>query len=26
VVLMLASFARRRAKLAMLDEFPDPSI
>jgi MFS family permease len=26
VVLMMASFARRRAKLAMLDEFPDPSI
>src|ERR1700744_4263263 len=26
VVLMLASFARRRAKLQMLDEFPDPSI
>jgi MFS family permease len=25
-VLMLASFARRRAKLTMLDEFPDPSI
>ena len=26
VVLMFASFARRRAKLQMLDEFPDPSI
>ena len=24
VVLMLASFARRRAKLQTLDEFPDP--
>jgi predicted MFS family arabinose efflux permease len=26
VVLMFASFARRRARLQMLDEFPDPSI
>ncbi|MGH6764890.1 MAG: MFS transporter, partial [Bradyrhizobium sp.] len=25
-VLMLASFARRRARLQPIDEFPDPSI